>query len=267
MKKYIIIGGVVLIVKILKWVMPYLESASLCETIEKGETELAIEKIENMKDINCGPYPEIVKSILNAVEYNIDLPLIVACKKGNYLVVEELLKKGADPNKYYTGGFTAAEAVFAGNTYCELEILKLLISYGADVTKSASGTSPLFCAARKMLYTNGERREYFTSCVKYLFMHDENLLDEKGYSLLYYAVWSDNVLLMKYLMENEKHLIDLTASNGQTVLFEAVKKNSLEMVKVLIEKGADKSVVDSKGRTAYDYAVESGNVELQELLK
>jgi len=38
-------------------------------------------------------------------------------------------------------------------------------------------------------------------------------------------------------------------------------------LKFLLENGADKSIKDNDGKTAYDYAVENGNTELAELLK
>lgn len=259
MKKMLFLGCVVLMIIVINLMMPYLESVSLCQDIEAGRTEDAIIKIDNMKDVNCGTAPVFMKSILNAFEYGVDLPLIVACKKGNYQVAEALLKNGADPNMYYEGGFTAVEAVFASNSSNELDMVMLLANYGADVTKAGSGTTPLFKSARKMIYAKDEeRKSYFAECVKCLLMYDENLVDEKGVSILNYAVVADNIPLIKQLLEDEKQLINLPADNGQTVLFEAVKNDSLEVVKLLIKNGADKNIMDSTGRTAYDYAVESG---------
>ena len=259
MKKKIFIGCVVLMFAIKSFVAPYFESASLCRYIEKGQTEEVIMKIENMEDVNCGTAPMFMKSMLNALDYDIELPLILACKEGNYQVAEALLKKGADPNKYYEGGFTAAEALFAGNPLNELEMIKLLVNYGADVTIAESASSPLFEAARKMIYTNSEeRKDYLAECIEYLLMYDKNLVDENGISILHYAVMADNISLIKQLLEDEKQLINLTIDNGQTVLFEAVKNNSFEVVNLLIKSGLEKNIVDSTGRTAYDYAVENG---------
>ena len=258
MKKTVFWGCIILMIVISSLLMPYWESISLCKDIEAGKTEDAILKIENMEDVNCGTAPIFMKSALNAVEYNIDLPLILACKKGDYQVAEKLLEKGADPNKYYEGGFTAAEAVFAGNSLNELEMIKLLADYGADMSKAGSSSSPLFEVAKKMIYTDSEDRgDYLAECIKYLLLFDEKLVDENGFSILYYAVVADNVSLIKQLTEEEQ-LINLSVDNGQTVLFEAVKNNSLETVKLLVENGANKNIEDDTGRKAYDYAVENG---------
>ena len=78
MKKKIFIGCVVLMIAIKSFVAPYFESNSLCRDIEAGRTEDAIIKIENMEDVNCFTAPIFMKSVLNVLEYNIDLPLILA---------------------------------------------------------------------------------------------------------------------------------------------------------------------------------------------
>ena len=138
-------------------------------------------------------------------------------------------------------------------------MIKLLVDYGADVTKAESTSSPLFEAARKMIYTKSEeRKNYLADCIRYLLIFDKKLVDEKGISILHYAVMADNISLIKQLLEDEKQLINLTIDNGQTVLFEAVKNNSFEVVNLLIKSGLEKNIVDSTGRTAYDYAVENG---------
>lgn len=43
-------------------------------------------------------------------------------------------------------------------------------------------------------------------------------------------------------------------------------KESEAIIELLLEYGADKTYVDECGKTAYDYAVENGNLEFQELL-
>jgi len=45
------------------------------------------------------------------------------------------------------------------------------------------------------------------------------------------------------------------------------KHNAITAVKWLIDKGADKSIKDAAGKTAYDYAIENGFTDLAELLK
>ena len=44
-------------------------------------------------------------------------------------------------------------------------------------------------------------------------------------------------------------------------------KESEAIIKLLLDYGADKTYVDECGKTAYDYAVDNGNLVFQELLK
>ncbi|MFC4817548.1 MULTISPECIES: ankyrin repeat domain-containing protein [unclassified Flavobacterium] len=57
------------------------------------------------------------------------------------------------------------------------------------------------------------------------------------------------------------------ASNGITPLMYAVRYNRVEIIKLLLAKGAKKEVKDEKGFTAYKYAESSKSKEAMELLK
>ena len=53
-----------------------------------------------------------------------------------------------------------------------------------------------------------------------------------------------------------------------TALINAVYNDSgIEMVQLLLDYGADPSLKDSEGYTAYDYAVENKDVKLRDLLE
>ncbi|MEZ5681687.1 MAG: ankyrin repeat domain-containing protein [Erythrobacter sp.] len=54
-------------------------------------------------------------------------------------------------------------------------------------------------------------------------------------------------------------LVDPSNIAGETPLISAVHRRDLEMIRVLIEKGANPSRADNSGRTARDYAVLLGN--------
>ena len=75
-----------------------------------------------------------------------------------------------------------------------------------------------------------------------------------------YLVWS------KYFIDNGIYNINrIVADDGSTSLIQAVHGDSYDTCKLLIEYGADVSIVDKNGKTAYDYAVESGNQQIIEL--
>ena len=56
-------------------------------------------------------------------------------------------------------------------------------------------------------------------------------------------------------------------SNGLTPLMFAARYNKLEILKYLIEKGADKQIKDERGNTALKYAENSKSLEAIEFLK
>lgn len=68
------------------------------------------------------------------------------------------------------------------------------------------------------------------------------------------------LLLLKGAEVNEK-------INDVTALIWAAKKNYPEIVKMLIDSGADNNITDKNGKTALMYAEENGHQEIINLLK
>lgn len=56
-------------------------------------------------------------------------------------------------------------------------------------------------------------------------------------------------------------------SNGLTPLMLAARYNKVEIIKYLVEKGADKQIKDERGNTALKYAENSKSTEALEFLK
>ena len=54
---------------------------------------------------------------------------------------------------------------------------------------------------------------------------------------------------------------------GGTPLILATYGGRVQVVKLLLEKGADPKLPDSSGKTPIDYARENGNLEIEELLE
>lgn len=78
--------------------------------------------------------------------------------------------------------------------------------------------------------------------------------------------------ILKGDMDTVKKFIEYGAdvnerSNGMTPLMFAARYNKVAIVKLLLEKGADKAVKDEKGNTAIKYAELSNSTEVVTLLK
>ena len=65
--------------------------------------------------------------------------------------------------------------------------------------------------------------------------------------------------------------INALSADGKTPLIvysvSKVNDRKADDLVFLLENGADKTIKDNDGKTAYDYAVSNGNTELAELLK
>ena len=61
----------------------------------------------------------------------------------------------------------------------------------------------------------------------------------------------------EYLIENHYFEINDFSENGMTILHFAVKKNSVNVCKYLLEQGANQNILDAEGKTAYDYVLEN----------
>jgi ankyrin repeat protein len=137
--------------------------------------------------------------------------------------------------------------------------------------------------------------------IKLLFDKDKsivNAIDANGSSMLILACYRGNQEVAKFLinnqadvdyiskngtalmacvMKNEFHLVDelflkkvnldLTDANGITALMLAVQFKNVEMVKKLVNAGANKGLKCNQNKTAFEYAVFSNSEEIINLLK
>jgi ankyrin repeat protein len=60
--------------------------------------------------------------------------------------------------------------------------------------------------------------------------------------------------------------VNIGDRRGTPPLHHAIEKNNIEIVKMLIEKGADVDAVDSREKPAIVAAVENGNIEIIKIL-
>ena len=86
-----------------------------------------------------------------------------------------------------------------------------------------------------------------------------------GNSPLCNAILKGDIATVKKFIEYGADVNEM--SNGLTPLMFAARYNKVEILKYLIEKGADKQVKDERGNTALKYAENSKSVESLEFLK
>ena len=247
--------------------MGCMKSKNLCKLIKEEKTDEALILIDKMskKEINEYSAPLFMRWMYNAAETDIDLPLVCACERGNYKIVKALLEKGAEPNKFLDGNWSSIEAAFVRGRDDRLKIAKALIEYDADVNLCGSRTPAMFLEAG--FFLSGIKDEALSNQIITLLMDNgANPVHESGRTVLHYSVYGNSVLITENLISNYNIPIDIVGEHGETPLMWGAENNAADTVKLLLELGADKSIKDETGKTAYDYAVEKGYIELAELL-
>ena len=238
-----------------------------------GYVKLAIELINHNADVNARELDSrgniSADSLFYAVNANNSLEL-----------VKVLLNSGANPNIVYSdpdeGNFTILDRSLYYNNF---EIFKTLVENGANIDKVNDRGEPFIVDAI--------RRERF-DIVKYLV--------EKGidptmkytdyrnipFSLLAATVNNNDTKIAEYLIDkgadvNTKAIIDNYMENGMTsndkddskeavnLILTAIENGNTSLVKLLIEKGADTTVVNKEKKTVFDIAREKGYDDILEL--
>lgn len=202
-------------------------------------------------------------------------PLQEACQEGCYEIVQVLIENGADVNCVDpTIHSTPLIMTLRSNHQNRFEIADLLIKNGAD-----------------MITVTDDRNENVLSAATWLSLHPDESEKEKSEQMfqtvldayiqqgvdvknvkcrcgnIYLTACSNgNVAVVEYLLDHDFYEIDEASQDDKTALMIAVQSERAEVVKYLIDNGANVQAVDVNGNTAYDYAIEKQNEEIIDLL-
>ena len=190
-------------------------------------------------------------------------PLQAACRAGNPEIVKILLENGADANHTHwdqTRDYGSPLLNAASSLSDErMQVIKLLIDNGADVNyENAITNDALSCA----VYASFERPDTI-EIIEYLEQNGLNI--QKRYegsenTLLHKACEADSLIVIKYLVKQRNFDINTVNANGDTPLtyfmrFASSRKK--DTLLFLLQNGANLTIKNNEGKTAYDYAVES----------
>ena len=139
-------------------------------------------------------------------------------------------------------------------------IIETLLSSGLDIdSRGNDGTTPLMVAAAK-----GEEKTVDLLLSKGA---DPFLKNFMGRNLLHAAAEGGNSSIMRSMLSYDIDINSKDDESSVTPLMIAVKRNHVEVVKCLLQKGADISLTtESNKRNALHIASQHGSVEAMEML-
>ena len=195
-------------------------------------------------DVN-EPYQRTKSTITTAL-------IEAAMVNGNIDVVKVLIDTGADINAVES--YLNKTALLMAIEYSDNETIELLIKYKADINHiDNEGNAPIDIATRlnktdivNLLIKNGAPND-LTRAIKY------GVTDQ-----------------VEYLLSKSKN-IDALDSNGDTALTLAIKENNVNLVKMIINKGANINIISFINNYSDEYsplmiASKNGNKEIVNLL-
>ena len=247
----------------------YVCADRLMEAIEEEDIEEVKQIIEKNPDcIDYLPYL-MSESYYSLMDIAIMHPLTLACETGNYEIVELLVKNGADVNVStdLNSPLSITYRTKVDNWY---EISTLLIENGADLNYTTSHHANHIACLSDIAgtrYGAHEDPDQLYEAFVYLLEHCDCSKVDWG-CVMQRHVSSDRHDLVKLLLEKEYCTANEIFDGGDmTPLMFAARDSDAAMVELLLSYGADKTIVDSEGWTAYDYAVENEKPEIIALLE
>lgn len=215
----------------------------LLQAIEKEDT-LKVEQL-----LNEGVDPNMLQvppgKIWCFLEYSQDWPLSMACKTGNLKTVELLISYGANVEPSVEAGFTPLQATLLYFQPEDPEIVALLLKNGAK-TEYSQNEKVVISAVR------------MKPCV-----YDKTKANGTVFSTGYDEETAKGITKIVDMLLAGK---DIDVATGTALLTASIQQENLFLTGYLLENGFDPSIPNSLGKTPLDYAEETQNVELLQIL-
>ena len=223
-------------------------------SLRYGNTDIVQNLLQRGSNVNC--FALDLKEEIR-VRSQLTSALFIAISQKNYNIVKALIEHGADVNLRDEYG-TSALHYATENSWTEG--IGLLLENRAEpnvIGGFHKGTAIHIVAKRNLL-------DVLKMLVKY--GADVNAIDHSGSTALHYAARIGAVETVKFLLQNSANVKAFTDSTWSTPLHLAAIVNSPSTLRLLIEHGADLDAADGRNKTALDLAAQFGLEENTRLL-
>lgn len=238
---------------------------NLITAIKNNDMEELARLIEQGGDISALPYSIFDLDVENHA------PLFYAAYYDNFEAVKMLVEAGADVNAAACNGWSPLYGAIHFAPEENFRIARYLIEHGADIhyNKDVGGRA----AISSLLNTapGGEDEELF-SFFLYLLEKGAYLEESPEGHVLFDACRSDsNILIVQYIFENYDIDINMRSQHKRghkdTLLMRTTCWDASQVCALLLRYGADKTLTNSEGKTAYDLAIQYGGQNVAALLE
>nr|MDO8110325.1 ankyrin repeat domain-containing protein [Candidatus Sigynarchaeota archaeon] len=197
--------------------------------------------------------------VLSAHPPDRDGPLHFAAKHGHVEVVAHLLEMGVDVNMKGSWGNTAL--TWAADKGTSLDLVKMLLDRGARINPTDKEGSNAFF---KLL--SGGKEKDNVDIARLLIDKGANL-EEKGYGgALYWAAFCGKRKIAELLIARGLDVNSRDYKGEETAVMGAMKQKHYDVVKVLLEHGADPDVKDMWDGSLLRQAVAAGKKNLVKII-
>jgi uncharacterized protein len=203
----------------------------------------------------------VVVGCAREAERPVPTGLVEAAARGDARQVADLLERGADVDERDASGRTAVTAaVYAGST----PTVRLLVDAGANVDLQDDSRANAFLAL-------GETGNVSVLDEVLRGDPDVGLTNRFGGTALIPAAHRGHVEMVRALLARTEVDVDHVNDPGWTALLEAVILGDggpahTEIVRMLLEAGADRDIADREGVTPLEHAFRSGYDDIAALL-
>ncbi|RYZ18835.1 MAG: hypothetical protein EOO16_21485 [Chitinophagaceae bacterium] len=223
---------------------------------------------------------------LKQVDANGFTPLHYAARQGSFAAAQLLIRAGADLKARTPIGATPLYLAMYNNHY---RVAYLLLTSGAaigdfqawQVAELEKRTdAPMKDLLQRFPAIRDEQARYYAlaralsaaalvradSILRVQKLELDKPLIIEGIPVLFSPVYDDQVAAARWIIEQGASPDGRSSPDRWTPLMVAAYRGNEEMVRMLLEKGASKTARDTSGRTAADYARQSGKTAIVALL-